>query len=65
MPVTRHWLSVLLLVLTFGTSPSVAWAAGESSSSSSSAPTEDTPYIKAKGAVGSKDFHAASPSSNG
>lgn len=59
MLVTRRWLSVLLLALAFGTSSSVAWAAGDSSSSSSAAPAEDTPYMKAKVAVGSKNYRAA------
>lgn len=59
MPVTRRWLSVLLLALAFGISSSVVWAASDSSSSSSSAPAEDTRYMKAKAAVGSMDYRAA------
>ena len=61
MPVTRRWLSVLLLALAFGISSSVVWAASDSSSSSSSAPAEDTRYIKAKAAVGARDYRAHIP----
>ncbi len=60
MPITRRWLSVLLLALAFGLVSSVAGAAGDGpTSTSSSAPPEDARYTKAKAAVESMDYRAA------
>ena len=59
MPIPYRWLLVLLLAFAFGMVSSVAGAAGDSTSTSSSKPAKDARYTKAKAAVESMDYRAA------